>query len=318
MASVPAFLSHPSSLEHDTGEHPERSLRIEAIMRALGARDWLGYERVESPAAERRMLERVHTPAHIDRIEAACRAGGAQLDADTVVSSGSYTAALHAAGGAVELVRRLLEGGAGQVGFSAHRPPGHHALPDRPMGFCLFNNVAVAARHALDELGLQRVLILDWDVHHGNGTNDIFWDTDQVLFVSIHQHPLWPGSGGSHERGAGSGLDYTINLPVPPGAGDEAFTSLLRDVVAPRARDYAPQLVLVSAGYDAHADDPLAGCLLSDAGYVAMTELVRDLAAELEAPLGCLLEGGYDVDALARCVTLTMETLAAPAGTRTV
>ena len=190
MACVPVFLSHPSSLEHDTGQHPERILRIESIMRALAERDWLGYERLPSPAAARDALELVHSATHIERIEAACAAGGAQLDADTVVSPGSYTAALHAAGGAIELVQRLVAGGAGQVGFSAHRPPGHHALPDRPMGFCLFNNVAIAARYALAELGLERVLVLDWDVHHGNGTHDIFWDSDQVLFVSIHQLPL--------------------------------------------------------------------------------------------------------------------------------
>jgi acetoin utilization deacetylase AcuC-like enzyme len=307
------FLSHPSSLEHDTGGHPERILRIESIMRALGARDFLGYERLESPAAERGMLERVHTAAHISRIEAASRVGGAQLDPDTFVSAGSYNAALHAAGGAVELVRRLLEGGPGQVGFSAHRPPGHHAVADRAMGFCLFNNIAVAARHALAELGVERVMILDWDVHHGNGTNDIFWEDDRLLYVSIHQLPLYPGSGRADERGGGRGEGYTVNLPVPPGSGDETFVSLVRDVVAPRAREYRPQLVLVSAGYDAHEADPLADCAVTDAGYVAMTALVRDLGAELEAPVGCVLEGGYDVDALARCVTLTMETLAAPA-----
>jgi acetoin utilization deacetylase AcuC-like enzyme len=314
MASPPVFLSHPSSLEHDTGEHPERILRIESIMRALGARDWLGYERVESPAAQRSVLERVHTPAHVERIEAASRAGGAQLDPDTVVSSGSYTAALHALGGGVELVRRLLAGGPGQVGFSAHRPPGHHALVDRPMGFCLFNNVAVAARHALDELGLERVLILDWDVHHGNGTNDIFWDSDEVLFVSIHQLPLWPGSGHAGELGGESALGHTVNLPAPPRSGDDVFVSLVRDVALPLAHSYRPELLLISAGYDAHEDDPLADCAVSDAGYVAMTALLRDLGAELGIPVGCLLEGGYDVDALARCVALTMETLAAAPG----
>ncbi|MDE3134615.1 MAG: histone deacetylase, partial [Acidobacteriota bacterium] len=239
--------------------------------------------------------------------------GGAQLDPDTFVSPGSYSAALHAAGGAVELVRRLVAGGAGQVGFSAHRPPGHHAIPDRAMGFCLFNNVAVAARHAVSALGLERVLILDWDVHHGNGTNDIFWDTDEVLFVSVHQLPLYPGSGRASELGQDAGYGYTVNLPVPPRSGDSEFVSLVRDVVLPLGRSYAPQLVLVSAGYDAHEHDPLAECTVSDLGYVAMTELVRDLGAELQAPVGCVLEGGYDVDALARCVVATMETLAAPA-----
>ncbi len=313
MPAAPVFLSHPSSLEHDTGGHPERILRIESINRALAARDFIGYERVSSPPARRAMLERVHSPAHIDRVEHASRIGGAQLDPDTFVSAGSYSAAVHAAGGAVELVRRLLDGGARQVGFSAHRPPGHHALPDRAMGFCLFNNIAVAARHALDELGLQRVLILDWDVHHGNGTNDIFWDSDEVLFISIHQLPLYPGSGRASELGGDVARGYTVNLPVPPRSGDATFVSLVRDVAVPLARSYEPQLLLVSAGYDAHLDDPLADCTVSDPGYVAMTELVRDLGLEIEAPVGCVLEGGYDVDALARCVVLTMETLAAPA-----
>jgi acetoin utilization deacetylase AcuC-like enzyme len=166
------------------------------------------------------------------------------------------------------------------------------------------------------ELGVRRVLILDWDVHHGNGTQDIFWDSDEVLFVSIHQQPLWPGSGRASERGAGAGEGCTVNLPVPPGSGDETFVSLVGDTVGPLALGYGPQLVLISAGYDAHADDPLADCRVSDAGFAAMTALVRDLAAELEAPVGCVLEGGYDVDALARCVALTMETLAAPASPR--
>jgi acetoin utilization deacetylase AcuC-like enzyme len=316
MSSVPVFLSHPSSVEHDTGEHPERILRIESVNRALEERDWLGYERVQSLAAERSMIERVHTSAHIDRIEAASLGGGAQLDSDTFVSAGSYDAALYAAGGAAELARRLVAGGAGQVGFSAHRPPGHHAVAGLPMGFCLFNNVAIAARHALAELGVERVLILDWDVHHGNGTNDCFWDSDEVLFVSIHQLPLYPGSGTAAEMGGEDALGYTVNLPVPPRTGDATFVSLVRDVALPLARSYEPQLVLVSAGYDAHDDDPLADCSVTDAGFIAMAALVRDLGAELEVPVGCVLEGGYDVDALARCVALTMETLAQEPGSR--
>jgi acetoin utilization deacetylase AcuC-like enzyme len=318
VSSAPIFLSHPSSLEHDTGDHPEHISRIESINDALEARAWLGYERVPSPAAARNMIERVHTVAHIERIENAARAGGGQLDADTYVSSGSYNAALHAAGGAVELTRRLLDGGAGQVGFSAHRPPGHHAIADRPMGFCLFNNVAIAARHALSELGVERVLILDWDVHHGNGTNDAFWDSEELLFVSIHQLPLYPGSGQAGELGGDRARGYTVNLPVPPRSGDATFVSLVRDVALPLARSYEPQLVLISAGYDAHVDDPLADCVVTDGGFVAMTELMRDLGAELEVPVGCVLEGGYDVDALARCVALTMQTLAAPPGSGAV
>jgi acetoin utilization deacetylase AcuC-like enzyme len=320
MPPRPVFLSHPSSLEHDTGDHPEAVRRIEAIDALLAREDWLGYERVSSPAVERDVLERLHSAAYVDTVAATSQGGGGRLDVDTVLSAGSYTAALHACGGAVELVRRLVEEGAGMVGFSAHRPPGHHALPGRAMGFCLFNNVAVAARHALAALGVERVLILDWDVHHGNGTNDIFWESDEVLFVSIHQSPLYPGSGRVYERGQGPGRGYTVNLPVPPGSGDETFVSLVRDVVLPLARAFRPELILVSAGYDAHGDDPLADCTVTDAGYAAMTALVRDLGAELGAPVGCVLEGGYDVDVLARCVAVTMETLAStgPAGSASI
>ncbi|HUY58413.1 MAG TPA: histone deacetylase [Solirubrobacteraceae bacterium] len=316
MPPRPVFLSHRSSLYHDTGDHPEALGRIEAIDALLAREDWLGYECIASPAVERSVLGRVHPPAYVDTVAAAAQRGGGRLDVDTVVSAGSYTAALHACGGAVELVRRLVDGGAGTVGFSAHRPPGHHALPGRAMGFCLFNNVAVAARHALAALGLSRVMILDWDVHHGNGTSDIFWESDEVLFVSIHQSPLYPGSGRVYERGLGPGRGYTVNLPVPPGSGDETFVSLVRDVVLPLTRAHQPELILVSAGYDAHRDDPLADCMVTDAGFAAMTALVRALGAELGAPVGCVLEGGYDVEALARCVAVTMERLAsdAPAG----
>ncbi len=315
MPPRPVFLSHPSSLEHDTGDHPEAGGRIEAIDALLAREDWLGYECIASPAVERSVLERVHTAAYVDMVAATAHGGGGRLDVDTVLSAGSYTAALHACGGAVELVRRLVDGDAGAVGFSAHRPPGHHALPGRAMGFCLFNNVAVAARHALATLGLGRVLILDWDVHHGNGTNDIFWESDEVLFVSIHESPLYPGTGRVYERGIGRGRGYTVNLPVPPGSGDETFVSLVRDVVLRVARAQRPELILVSAGYDAHRDDPLADCMVTDVGYAAMTALVRDLGAELGAPVGCVLEGGYDVDVLARCVAVTMRTLASgPAG----
>jgi acetoin utilization deacetylase AcuC-like enzyme len=308
MPPRPVFLSHPSSLEHDTGDHPEAGGRIEAIDALLAREDWLGYECIASPAVERSVLERVHTAAYVDMVAATAHGGGGRLDVDTVLSAGSYTAALHACGGAVELVRRLVDGDAGAVGFSAHRPPGHHALPGRAMGFCLFNNVAVAARHALATLGLGRVLILDWDVHHGNGTNDIFWESDEVLFVSIHESPLYPGTGRVYERGIGRGRGYTVNLPVPPGSGDETFVSLVRDVVLRVARAQRPELILVSAGYDAHRDDPLADCMVTDVGYAAMTALVRDLGAELGAPVGCVLEGGYDVDVLARCVAVAVRT----------
>ncbi|HET9718883.1 MAG TPA: histone deacetylase [Solirubrobacteraceae bacterium] len=309
MPSPPVLFSHPSSLEHDTGGHPERRERIVAVMEELERLDWLGYERVESPAVDREVLRRVHPDAYVESIEQICADGGGFLDADTVVSRGSFHAALHAAGGAVALVDHLLSGGPGTVAFSLHRPPGHHALPRRPMGFCLFNNIAVAARHALTAGGARRVLIVDWDVHHGNGTNDVFHDTDEVLFASIHQWPLFPGTGQRSDVGEGAGLGHSINLPVSGGSGDGVFVSLLRDVVVPVGRAFGPDLILISAGYDAHDGDPLASCRVSDAGFAAMATLLRDLAAELQVPIGAVLEGGYALGAVARGVALTMDVL---------
>jgi acetoin utilization deacetylase AcuC-like enzyme len=178
------------------------------------------------------------------------------------------------------------------------------------MGFCLFNNIAVAARRARDAHGVRRVLILDWDVHHGNGTQDVFYATDEVLFCSIHEWPLYPGTGAAGETGTGAGAGYTVNLPVPAGSGDAVFGSLVQHVVVPLARRYAPELVLVSAGFDAHADDPLAGCVVTDAGYATMAASVRALADDLAVPVGVVLEGGYALGALARGVTTTLEVLA--------
>jgi acetoin utilization deacetylase AcuC-like enzyme len=309
----PVYLAHPSSLEHETGSHPERPARIVAIERELARREWLGYERMSSPEVERAVLAAVHPDAYVSAIEAICARGGGSLDADTLVSAESFSAALHAAGGAVQLVELLLDGDASSA-FSAHRPPGHHALPERAMGFCLFNNVAVAAKYALSARGLERVMILDWDVHHGNGTNDIFSSSDQVLFVSIHQAPLYPGTGGSADAGSGDGRGFTVNLPVAPGSGDAVYESLVDHVVVPLARAFAPELVLISAGYDAHHHDPLADCSVTEAGFAAMARAMRDVCAELGAALGAVLEGGYALDALARSVAVTMDALAAPAG----
>jgi acetoin utilization deacetylase AcuC-like enzyme len=306
----PVLFHHPAALGHDTGAHPERAARLVAILRALEARDWLGYELRSSPQVTRTQLEAVHDPAYIDRIERFCAAGGGLLDADTVASTGSWEAALHGAGGATGLVDALLTGEA-PGGASLHRPPGHHALADRAMGFCLFNNVAVAARHALDAHGLERVMVVDWDVHHGNGTNDLFHGHPEVLFVSIHQYPWWPGTGGMFDVGSDAGRGFTVNLPVDAGTGDATWTSLVEHVVAPLAQAYRPQLVLLSAGFDAHADDPLSECLVSDDGYAAMAGSLRRAADGLRVPLGLVLEGGYDLRSLARSVVTTLEVLGA-------
>jgi acetoin utilization deacetylase AcuC-like enzyme len=302
---------HPASLEHDTGSHPENAGRIVAIERALSAREWLGWDVRLAPAASREQVARVHSMRHIERIEAASEASG-MLDMETVVSPGSFTAAMHAAGGAVALVDALLGAERAPAGATLQRPPGHHAEPSQAMGFCLFDNVAIGAQHAIEAHGARRVMIFDFDVHHGNGTNAIFHEREDVLFCSIHQSPLYPGTGPASDVGRGAGKGYTVNLPVPGGSGDAVFLSHVEHVVGPLARSYKPDLVLLSAGYDAHADDPLAGCTVTDDGYRGIAALVRATADDIGAPIGVVLEGGYDAAALARSVVATLEVLGAP------
>ena len=309
MAGPPVLLEHPSSLEHETGAHPEQPARIVAIDSELERRQWLGYRRLASPAVAREALLAIHPESHIAAIERFAKSGGGQIDPDTVVSPRSFDAALHAAGGAVSLVELLL-GGEAPCGFSIHRPPGHHAQARRAMGFCLFNNVAVAARRAIDAFSIERVLIIDWDVHHGNGTNDIFHADPRVLFISIHQSPLYPGTGPAADIGSGDGAGFTVNLPVAPGSGDDVFGSLVDFVAMPLARSFEPQLVLVSAGFDAHRDDPLAECVVTEHGFAAMAAAVRDTCLELEVPFGAVLEGGYALAALASSVAATLEAFA--------
>ena len=320
LAMAYVFLEHPSSLEHDTAMHsgqavtmhPEQPSRLVAIERALSARGWLGFERVRSPAVERSVLSAVHPERYVASIERACAAGGGLLDADTVVSERSFEAALHAAGGAVRMVDLLLDGEA-SAAFSSHRPPGHHALPSRAMGFCVFNNIAVAARYALDVRHLERVMIFDWDVHHGNGTNQVFHASNQVLFVSIHQSPLFPGTGPAYDVGEGEGRGFTVNLPVLAGSGDEVWVSLVEHVVVPLAHAFEPQLMLVSAGYDAHRDDLLADCTVTEEGFAAMARAVSWACRSLAAPVGGVLEGGYALGALGRSVAATLQAFSTPA-----
>jgi acetoin utilization deacetylase AcuC-like enzyme len=306
----PLVLHHPSSLRHDTGSHPERPARITAIEQGLGARDWLGWEVRESVAADPAVVEAVHPARYVRAIQEFCATGGGNLDLDTVASADSFEAAMHAAGGAAQAVDAVLEGRA-PAAASLHRPPGHHAEVARAMGFCLFNNVAIAARRAINGHGLSRVLILDWDVHHGNGTNDIFHADPQVLFVSLHEWPLYPGTGAASDEGSGPGAGYTVNLPVPSGSGDALWCSLVEHVVDPLATAFAPELILISAGFDAHADDPLASCEVSDDGYAAMTGSVRRLAESLGVPIVMVLEGGYDLGALSRGTARVLEVLGA-------
>jgi acetoin utilization deacetylase AcuC-like enzyme len=306
--AAPLYLRHASSLEHDTGSHPERADRIRALEAALEHRAWLGWEVGEAPRASEEQLLRVHASEHLERVRAAC-ASAAPLDPDTPVVAASWDAALHAAGGACALVDALL-GGSAPTGFAALRPPGHHAEPDRAMGFCLLSNVAVAARHALAEHGAERVLVLDWDVHHGNGTQAAFYDSAEVLFVSLHRWPFYPGTGAAGETGSGAGEGCTLNLPQAGGSTAAAWLAGIDERALPAARAFRPDLILVSAGFDAHRDDPLGGCLLDSSTFGEMAGRVAGLAAELGVPAGAVLEGGYDLAALAESAIATMEGLA--------
>jgi len=305
---APLYFRHPASIEHDTGAHPERAERIAFLESALAERDWLGWETRAAPQASEQQLLGIHTPEHVERVRAAC-AQSQPLDLDTPVVPASWDAALHAAGGACALVDALL-GGAAPTGFAALRPPGHHAGPNRAMGFCLFSNVAVAARHAQAAHGVERVLVLDWDVHHGNGTQAAFYDSDAVLFVSLHRWPFYPGTGAAAETGGGAGAGCTLNLPQHAGSGATEWLAAIDRRALPAARAYAPQLILISAGFDAHRDDPLGGCLLDSSTFGAMATRVADLGAELDVPVGAVLEGGYDLAALTASAIATMRALA--------
>jgi acetoin utilization deacetylase AcuC-like enzyme len=309
---VGLYVHHPSSYDHDTGAHPENASRLRAIEAELEANGWLGLDRREAPAATREQLLRVHSLDYLRAIEGFCVKGGGLLDVDTVASQWSWEAALRAAGGAAWAAEALLEG-EDRFAVCALRPPGHHAERARAMGFCLLNNIAVAAAHAIEACGARRVLVLDWDVHHGNGTEAIFAASPDLLYASVHQWPLYPGTGAADYEGEGEGVGFTFNLPVPAGSGNDTFTALVEHVVAPVARAYRPGLVAVSAGFDAHRDDPLADCLVDEAGYASMAATVRLLAADLSAPVLVCLEGGYAPDALARSLRVTVEALAGDA-----
>src|SRR5436190_12865244 len=234
------YFRHASSVGHETGAHPENKARIPAIENELERRDWLGWERREAPAATVAQLEAIHPVEHVEHIRSVAQSGGGWFDADTLASPGSWNAALHAAGGACAVVDAVMTREA-PTAFAGLRPPGHHCEVERPMGFCLFNNVAVAAQHALDAYDdVERVAIFDWDVHHGNGTNDIFHSRRDVLYLSIHQSPLYPGTGPLRDVGVGDGEGYTVNLPVPPGAGESIWLSLVQHVVTPILHSFAP------------------------------------------------------------------------------
>lgn len=302
------LLTHEACLAHDAGRrHPERPERIEAVVAGVKSS---GQDIVsgEALAASREHLGRVHKREYVDMIHRACQSGGATLDPDTQVVPASWEAALRSAGaglGAIEALQRSEADAA----FVATRPPGHHALPGRAMGFCLFNNVAIAARTLADSG--RRVAIVDWDVHHGNGTQEVFYRDPDVLYVSLHESAFYPGTGHVHERGAAEGRGTTLNLPLPAGTGGDVYRWLMRWVVAPAVSAFQPNWVLVSAGYDAHRDDPLAAMRLVAADYAAMANVLRGLVPPGRVVF--FLEGGYNLAALTDSSAATLRGLAGSA-----
>lgn len=299
---------HPAFLGHDTGSHPEHPSRLIALDAELARRGLLDDRpTVDWAAATDDQILRAHDPAMLANLERLTAAGGGEIDPDTVVRRDSLTAARLAAGAGVDAIDRIARGETRRA-FVLGRPPGHHATRDRAMGFCLLNTIAIAALHAR-ALGFQRVAIIDWDVHHGNGTQDIFSGDPDVLFCSTHRYswPFFPGTGHVSERGTGAGKGSTLNVPLSPGDGDAEFVAAVRDRIAPAVRAFLPDLILVSAGYDAHREDLLGGLRVSDGGFRAVAGLVRDLADDLTGGrLLATLEGGYHPAASARCIADTI------------
>ncbi len=294
-----AFYDDPVFAEHDAGPgHPERPERLEAVRRGLRQGGLEGEVVPIAPrAAMREELVRVHTAAHVDRV-AAADGRRVRFDADTATGPRSYAAAVRAAGAVADAVEKVLDGAIDRA-FCNVRPPGHHATRDRAMGFCLLNNVAVGAASALAR-GLRRVAVIDFDVHHGNGTQEAFWEDPQVLYVSSHRFPFYPGTGDLDEVGEGDGRGFTVNLPMPPGMDDGDYRRAYREIVEPIGRAFDPELVLVSAGFDAHDDDPLGGMSVTAAGFGELMDVCLAVASgAARGRVVAVLEGGYDLDAVA-------------------
>jgi acetoin utilization deacetylase AcuC-like enzyme len=294
---------------HDTGAHPERPARAIAIKERLDASRLLAdRSNMYVQSVPTALLERVHEPRYLQGLARFAASGGGWVDADTYVGPDSLEVAGLAAGAAVAAVEAVL-GGEARHAFALGRPPGHHATRSRAMGFCLYNSAAMAAEAARDH-GVERVAILDWDVHHGNGTQDIFYDRGDVLYCSVHQHPNYPGTGLAAEKGADAGRGFTMNAPLPPGQGDRVYLRVFDELLLPRIEAFEPEVVIISAGYDAHCDDPLAMMDVTERGFAEMTARVVDLADRIAGGrVAAVLEGGYDLNALGRSVEATLRVL---------
>lgn len=301
---------HPDYLIHTNHGHPERKERLEAIRELLNEPDFHEITVMLEPEyADLSDITLVHSADHVNFIDSACKKNQDFLDMDTYIVPESYRVALLSSGGAITGLKETMEGSARKV-FALVRPPGHHAEKDRAMGFCLFNNIAIAARVAQRDFGLKKIAIIDWDVHHGNGTQNAFYEDDGVLFISLHQSPAYPGTGHIDDTGNGKGEGFNINIPLSGGNGDGDYLKIFQDIVVPVLEDYGPQLIMVSAGQDSHIKDPLAGMNVTEEGYFYMAAALKEVAREsAEGRMLLCLEGGYHLEAQSKSVGKVIESL---------
>ncbi len=297
-------------LEHGTGNHPENPGRLQAVVSHLQVTGLLDVLKLIDPIeVDEEALFKVHDPEVVDRVRSICASGGGYLDFDTVASEVSFSIAKLSAGGVVSAIRAVMDREIDNA-MALVRPPGHHATRSRSMGFCLFNNIAVGARYLIDEYGMERILIVDWDLHHGNGTQDIFYDSPQVFYLSIHQGNHYPGTGHRNETGAGAGEGYTLNRPLPAGTSEEDTLDTFKGALEETVDVFDPQFVLISAGFDAHVDDPLGELRLTEFGFSELTKRVKRVALDhCDGRLVSTLEGGYHPDALAMSIQVHLEGL---------
>ncbi|NPV61459.1 MAG: histone deacetylase [Methanotrichaceae archaeon] len=294
---------HPMYLKHETGFHPEKKERLTAILEAIN-NSGLAVDFISPEPATVEQVATVHGRRYIDQVKVVCEHGGGHLDVDTVLSKDSYDVALLAAGGTIAAVDAVMDGY--DNAFALVRPPGHHAMPNRGMGFCIFNNVAIAAKHA-QARGLGKVLIVDWDVHHGNGTNAMFYSDRSVMYFSTHQFPHYPGTGRMTDVGEEGAEGTKFNVPLPSGTGDEGYAMVYRELLYPAAREFDPDIILVSAGQDPHNKDPLGGMSLNADGFAFMAAVVQKIALECcEGRVAATLEGGYNLEAQAGAVVAVL------------
>ena len=300
---MPLLYQNEMFEQHDTGQHPECAKRLEKVRQHLASRGTLEkFDLRPCPTIDTKHLLAIHTDDHIRKVKAYAESGGGRIESDTVVSRMSYDVALTAVGTACDAVKNVIQG-EDQQAICLIRPPGHHAVQKAPMGFCLFNNVAVAAKYAIDQFDLNRVLIIDWDVHHGNGTQDAFWTDEQVGFLSIHRWPFYPGSGDKDETGTGKGSGYTVNLPIEFGTSRKDYFDIFKKETEEFAQKVNPELILISAGFDSHRQDPIGSLGLETEDFSELTEFVFQLAKRFcQGRIVSLLEGGYNTDVLPLCV----------------